>query len=118
MLAGSAAYALAEAMGWREGLSRKFRDARSFYGVIIVSTVVGLGINFIGINPIKALVFTAVFNGIAAIPLLYVIARINGNAGILGKRTGGWLSRSMVWLTFGVMALSGAALLYTTLAPH
>lgn len=118
VLAGSAAYALAEAMGWREGLSRKFRDARSFYGVIIVSTVVGLGINFIGINPIKALVFTAVFNGIAAIPLLYVIARINGNAGILGKRTGGWLSRSMVWLTFGVMALSGAALLYTTLAPH
>jgi Mn2+/Fe2+ NRAMP family transporter len=64
----------------------------------------------------KALVFTAVFNGIAAVPLLFVIARINSNSGILGKNRGGALSRAMVWLTFWVMALSGAALLYTTLS--
>ena len=113
VLAGSAAYALSEALGWREGLSKTFRQARGFYGVIIVSTLVGLGLNFIGIEPFKALVFTAVFNGIAAVPLLWVIARINANRAILGKHTGGWLSQSVVWITFGVMALSGAALLVT-----
>jgi NRAMP (natural resistance-associated macrophage protein)-like metal ion transporter len=116
VLAGSAAYALSEALGWREGLSRKFREAPGFYGVIIVSTLIGLSFNFTGIDPIKALVFTAVFNGVAAVPLLFVIARLNGDARVLGDQTGGPLSRVMVWITFGVMAASGAALLYTTLA--
>lgn len=114
VLAGSAAYALSEAFGWKEGLSRRFRDARGFYGVITVSTLVGLSLNFVGIDPIKALVFTAVFNGIAAVPLLFLIGRINGDASILGAHRGGRLSRVFVWITFGVMALSGLALLYTT----
>jgi NRAMP (natural resistance-associated macrophage protein)-like metal ion transporter len=114
VLAGSAAYALAEAFGWREGLSRKFREAPGFYGVIIFATMVGLVFNFVGINPIKALVFTAVFNGVAAVPLLYVIGRLNGDSKILGKQTGGPLSRWTVWLTFGVMGLSAVALFYTT----
>jgi NRAMP (natural resistance-associated macrophage protein)-like metal ion transporter len=114
VLAGAAGYALSEAFGWKEGLSRKWNEAPGFYGVITVATLVGLSLNFIGINPMKALVFTAVFNGIAAVPLLFVIARINDNSGILGKHRGGALSRVMVWLTFGVMALSGAALVYTT----
>jgi len=116
VLAGAAGYALSEAFGWKEGLSRKWNEAPGFYGVITVATLVGLSLNFIGINPMKALVFTAVFNGIAAVPLLFVIARINDNSGILGKHRGGALSRVMVWLTFGVMALSGAALVYTTLS--
>jgi Mn2+/Fe2+ NRAMP family transporter len=114
VLAGSAAYALSEAFGWKEGLSRKLRDARGFYGVIAVSTLVGLSLNFVGIDPMKALVFTAVFNGIAAVPLLFLIGRINDDAGILGAYRGGPLSRVFVWITFGVMALSGVALLYTT----
>jgi NRAMP (natural resistance-associated macrophage protein)-like metal ion transporter len=118
VLAGSAAYALSEAFGWKEGLSRKLSDARGFYGVITVSTLVGLSLNFVGIDAMKALVFTAVFNGVAAVPLLFLIGRINGNAGILGTNRGGPLSRTFVWITFGVMALSGAALLYTTVAPH
>ena len=113
VLAGAAAYALSEAFGWKEGLSRKWNEAPGFYGVITVATLVGLSLNFIGVNPMKALVFTAVFNGIAAVPLLFVIARINGSTAILGKNCGGPLSRSMVWLTFAVMALCGAALLYT-----
>lgn len=118
VLACSAAYALSEAFGWEEGLSRKLNEARGFYGVIIVSTLVGLALNFVGIDPMKALVFTAVFNGITAVPLLFLIARINGDAGILGAHRGGPLSRTVVWITFGVMALSGVALLYTTVAPH
>ncbi|MBS0363299.1 MAG: divalent metal cation transporter [Proteobacteria bacterium] len=116
VLAGSAGYALSEAFGWKEGLSRKFREARGFYGVIAVSTLVGLSLNFVGIDPMKALVFTAVFNGLAAVPLLYLIGRINGDERLLGANRGGPLSRTMVWLTFGVMTLSGAALIYTTIA--
>jgi NRAMP (natural resistance-associated macrophage protein)-like metal ion transporter len=118
VLAGSSAYALSEAVNWREGLSRKFGDARGFYGMIIVSTMVGLGLNFVGINPIKALVFTAVFNGIAAVPLLYLVARINGNEAILGARTGGVLSRFFVWVTVGIMGLAAVGLLYTTVIPQ
>lgn len=115
ILAGSAAYAMAEALDWNEGLSRKFGEARGFYGVILVATFVGLALNFVGIDPIKALVYTAVFNGISAVPLLYVIARINGRADILGAYRGGPLSRFFVWLAFGVMAIAGAALIYTTM---
>jgi len=116
VLAGSAAYAMAEAFGWKEGLYRKFSKAKGFYGVIIASTTIGLLINFIGINPMKALIFTAVFNGIAAVPLVYLIARINGNKEILGDHTGGLVSRGLVWLTFAVMTLSALALLYTILS--
>lgn len=116
VLAGAAAYALSEAFGWTEGLSRKWNEARGFYSVIAVATLVGLSLNFVGIDPMKALVYTAVFNGVAAVPLLFVIARINSETRILGKYRGGRLSVGMVWLTFAVMGLSSVALLYTTLA--
>lgn len=118
VLAGSAAYALSEALGWKEGLSNKLGDARGFYGIIAVSTLIGLLLNFTGVNPMKALVYTAVFNGIAAAPLLYVVARINDNRAIMGAFRGGPLSRTFVWLTFGIMGLSGAALLYTLAFPR
>jgi NRAMP (natural resistance-associated macrophage protein)-like metal ion transporter len=118
VLAGSAAYALAEAFGWSEGLSKKFAQARSFYGVIIVSTGLGLLLNFVGIDPIKALVLTAVFNGVAAVPLLFLIAVINGNGKILGDYCGGPLSRVFVWLAFGVMGICALALLYTSIFKH
>jgi Mn2+/Fe2+ NRAMP family transporter len=118
VLAGSAAYALAEAFGWKEGLSKKFKKARGFYGVIIVSMLIGLLLNFIGIDPMKALVFTAVFNGIAAVPLLFLIAKINASPEILADKRGGTLSQSFVWLTFGVMGLSAIALLYTLISQH
>ena len=117
VLAGASAYALSEALDWKTGLSKDFGAARGFYGVILVSTLVGLALNFAGVDPIKALVFTAVFNGVAAVPLLYLIARINGDAAILGAHTGGPVSQSLVWLTVGVMGLAAVGLLYTTLTP-
>ncbi len=113
VLAGSASYAMSEAFGWKEGLYYKFRKAKAFYIVIITATMIGLLINFLGINPIKALVFTAVFNGVAAVPLLYLIARINGNKNILGDYRGGKLSRWLVWLTFFIMAAAAVAMFYT-----
>lgn len=118
VLAGSTAYALAEAFGWKQGLSKKFQQARAFYVVIILSMAIGLLLNFIGIDPMKALVFTAVFNGLAAVPLLFLIAKINDSSRILGKRKGGVLSRTFVWATFGVMGLSAVALLSTLVIRH
>lgn len=112
VLAGSAAYALSEAMGWKSGLYRKFAKARGFYGVIITSTLVGLALNFLHINPFKALVFTAAFNGIAAVPLLFYIAKINSSREILGEYRGKVLSRTMLWLTFGVMATAAIGMFY------
>jgi NRAMP (natural resistance-associated macrophage protein)-like metal ion transporter len=113
VLAGSAAYAMCEAFSWKEGLYRKFNKAKGFYGVIIVSTFIGLLLNFVGIDPIKALVFTAVFNGVAAVPLIFLIAKINGSTKILGEHKGNKLSQSLVWLTFGIMALAALAMFYT-----
>jgi Mn2+/Fe2+ NRAMP family transporter len=112
VMAGSSSYAISEAMGWNEGLSRKLKNARGFYGVIIVSTLVGLVLNFVGVDPIKALVLAAVFNGVASVPLLFVIGRINGSTNILGANRGGALSRTLLWLTFAVMAAASLALAY------
>jgi len=111
VLAGSSSYALAETFNWREGLFRKFKQAREFYFVIIVGTLAGLVFNFLGLDPIKALIFTAVFNGIAAVPLIYLIARVSSRSDVMGEHRSGWLSKFWLWLAFGVMALAVLALL-------
>lgn len=115
VLAGSSSYAVAETFNWREGLFRKFKQAREFYFVIIIGTLVGLIFNFIGLDPIKALVLTAVFNGIAAVPLLYLIARISSRADIMGEHKSGPWSKLGLWIAFGVMGVFGAALLTSLL---
>jgi len=113
VLSGSAAYALSEAFNMKEGLNIKLKKAHGFYGVITIATLIGLMINFIGINPIKALVFTAVFNGVAAVPLIFLIARIARNKKIMGEYRSGWLSNTVVWITFLVMLASAVAMFYT-----
>jgi len=113
VLSGSAAYALTEAFNMKEGLNLKLKKAHGFYGVITIATLIGLMINFIGINPIKALVFTAVFNGVAAVPLIFLIAKIAGSKKIMGEYRSGWLSRTIVWITFSVMLASAIAMFYT-----
>jgi Mn2+/Fe2+ NRAMP family transporter len=113
VLAGSAAYALSEAFNMKEGLNRKLKKAHGFYGVITIATLVGLMINFVGIDPIKALVFTAVFNGVAAVPLIFAIGKIARNRKIMGDYRSGWLSNIVVWITFLVMLASAVAMFYT-----
>ncbi|MCX6236290.1 MAG: divalent metal cation transporter [Bacteroidia bacterium] len=113
ILSGSAAYALSEAFNMKEGLNLKLKKAHGFYGVITIATIIGLMINFIGIDPIKALVFTAVFNGVAAVPLIFLIARIARNRKIMGEYRSGWLSNTVVWITFMVMLASAIAMFYT-----
>ena len=87
VLAGSSGYALSDVFGWKEGLSKKFRQAKGFYLIIAVSTLVGLWINFANIDPIKALVYTAVINGVIAAPILYIIMRACQRQKYFGKES-------------------------------
>jgi len=110
VLSGSASYALTEALNWKEGLNLKFKQAHGFYGIIIASILIGLAIDFFGINPIKALVFAAVFNGIAAVPLIFIISKIARSESIMGEFRSRNLSQVFVLITFSVMAVSAALL--------
>lgn len=114
VLSASASYALSETLNLKEGLNLKLKKAHGFYGIITIATIVGLAINFIGIDPMKALVFTAVFNGIAAVPLIFIIALVARNENIMGEHKSGILSNTFVWGTFVLMALS-AVLLFVML---
>ena len=111
IFAGVSACALSELNGWRKGLDNRLKDARAFYAVIIVSTLIAELMNFVGINMIKALVWTAVIWGFVAVPLLFAIGRLNSDPQVLGPRRGSRASRIWVWITFGVMTLSAGALL-------
>ncbi len=106
VLAGSSAYALSEEFGWKEGLGKKFKQAKGFYLIIIASTVVGLWINFTDVDPIKALIYAAVINGIIAVPLLVFIMKIGSDRKILDGITNGKMSNSMGWITVGIMGFS------------
>lgn len=113
VLSGSASYAVSEAFSWREGLNLKLKRAHGFYGVITIATLVGLLINFIGIDPVRALVYTAVINGVVAVPLLFLIAKIAQNKNIMGEYKSRALSKSLVWFTFVGMGAAALAMLFT-----
>jgi NRAMP (natural resistance-associated macrophage protein)-like metal ion transporter len=106
VLAGSAAYGIAEVFGWREGLGQPVGHARGFYAVIALSTLVGMALTFAGINPIAALVYAAVINGVVAVPLLALILLIANNRAILGEHTNGHLSNVVGILTVALMAVA------------
>ncbi|MFA6306758.1 MAG: divalent metal cation transporter [Patescibacteria group bacterium] len=113
VLSASASYAVSEAFNWNEGLNLKFKKAHGFYGVITAATVIGLMINYIGINPIKALIFTAVINGVVSVPLLFLINKIASDGKIMGEHKSGRLSRFFLWLTFIIMLFSSLAMFVT-----
>lgn len=113
VLTGSAAYAVAETFGWRSGLNQKPKKAWRFYGVIAASTLVGLGIDFVGINPIAALFWTAVINGVIAPPLLVVVMLIANNRKVMGERVNGPLANIVGWLAAAVMFAAAIAMFVT-----
>ena len=113
VLSASASYAVAETLNWRESLNLKLKRAHGFYGVITIATIVGLMINFIGIDPIKALVYTAVFNGVAAVPLIFIIGKIARNEKIMGEHKSGNISNILVWGTFIIMGAAAIAMFFT-----
>ena len=85
VLAASGAYALGEALGWTTGLDRKPRDAKAFYATIGLSCLIGLGINFVGVDPIKALFWSAVINGVVAVPLMVIIMLMSMREDVMGR---------------------------------
>jgi NRAMP (natural resistance-associated macrophage protein)-like metal ion transporter len=106
VLAGSSGYALSDAFGWKEGLSKKFKQAKGFYLVIAASTLIGLWINFINIDPIRALVYTAVINGVIAVPILFAVMKIANDKKMLRDHTNNHFSNVIGWLTFVIMGVS------------
>lgn len=113
ILAGSAAYAVSETFGWAEGLDHKPREAKAFYGVIAVATMAGFGLNLLGIDPMKALYWAAVVNGLLAPPLMVVTMLIAQNRKVMGHLTispllalGGWVSTGVMFLVAGIFLLA------------
>ena len=109
-LAGSAAYAFAETLGWRQGLSKKLRQARWFYTLILISTAVGVLLDFIGINPVKALYWTAVINGLLAPFLLVAILMVAADKKLMQGQPGSRLGWIVVAITTVAMFVASVAM--------
>jgi NRAMP (natural resistance-associated macrophage protein)-like metal ion transporter len=113
VLAGSGAYALGEALGWTTGLDRQPLDAKAFYGTIAVSTLIGIGINFVGLDPIKALFWSAVINGVVAVPLMVIIMLMAMRHDVMGRFVLPRALWAMGWLCTVTMAIAVAIMLAT-----
>lgn len=113
VLAGSSSYAVSESFGWKEGLARSFKQAHAFYGVLIFSMLIGLAINFVGIDPIKALIYSAITNGIVAPVVLVFIVLLGSNRRVMGP----WVNKRSTtiagWGVAGIMGLAGTAAILT-----
>ena len=106
VLAGSVGYAVAEAFGFKEGLSKNFKKAKMFYGIIAVATIVGLVMNLLQINIMSALYYAAVINGIASVPLIAIIIKLSDDEKIVGKFKTSKTNRLIAWITFGFILIS------------
>ncbi|MBK8465346.1 MAG: Nramp family divalent metal transporter [Chloracidobacterium sp.] len=113
VLTGSAAYAVAETFDWPAGLDEKPRHAKRFYAVIAISTLVGVLIDFAGINPISALFWTAVINGLVAPPLLVVVMLVANNKQVMGPRTNGTFTNIVGWLAAALMFAAAVGMFLT-----
>jgi NRAMP (natural resistance-associated macrophage protein)-like metal ion transporter len=115
VLAGSAAYAIGEARGWSVGLTREPSRARAFYATLAAATLLGITINFSALNPIKALFWTAVINGVVAVPVMATMMRVAANPQVMGAFTVGGPLRFLGWAATLLMAAAAAAMLLTAL---
>jgi len=106
ILAGNIGYMFAETFGWQKGINKKFHEARSFYGAITIATIAGLVMDFIGLDPVKLLIYTALFYTIITPPIIYMIVKIGSNKKIMGE----WIN-SKISNIFGIITLIVAAAL-------
>ena len=113
ILTGSSAYAMCEAFGWKSGLDQKLAGAKRFYALIVGATVCGALINYMGINPVQALFWTAVLNGFLAPPLLVVIMLVSNNRAVMGKRVNSLPINVLGWATAALMFAAAVALVVT-----
>lgn len=111
VLAGSTSYAISESFGWKHGLYRKLKEAYAFYGVIIISVVLGILLNFIGLDPIKALIYSAVANGIIAPIILFYIVRLSSDKKVMREHSNKRITTWIGWATIILMALAGVGVI-------
>lgn len=114
VLAGSAAFAVSEIFGWKAGLSHGFHEARGFYLIIIVATVIGTLMGSLEVDPIKALIWSAIINGVISVPIMAVMMRIGQSERIMGELTISRRHRILGWAATGVMALAVMFMLATS----
>lgn len=112
VLSGSLSYIFCETFGWTEGLDKKFHEARPFYIIIAISLLIGLSLNYIGISPVKALIYSAILYGITAPVLIAIILHICNNKSVMGQYTNGKMSNIMGVITLLIMTSTAGALLY------
>ena len=108
VLAGSASYAISESFGWKTGLYRKLKQAYSFYGVIIVAMILGITMNFIGLDPIKALIYSALLNGIISPFMIFFIVKLSSSREVMGDFKNNKFINIIGWFTFILISLVGA----------
>ena len=113
VLAGSAAYAVGEALKWRVGLAQRPGRAPAFYGAIALATLIGAGLNFTPLDPIRALFWSAVINGVAAVPIMVMIMVMASNERVMGQFALPPLLRVFGWLATAVMAVAAIGMFAT-----
>ena len=111
VLSGSLSYIVSETFGWSGGLDKKFHEARAFYVIMSFSLILGLSLNYIGISPIKALLYAAILYGLTAPVLIAMVLHISNNKKIMGQYTNGWISNTLGVLTLLVMTAAAVGLM-------
>jgi Mn2+/Fe2+ NRAMP family transporter len=112
VLSGSLSYIFTETFGWEQGLNKRFHEAKGFYSIIAFSLLVGLSLNYIGISPIDALIYTAILYGMTAPVLIAIILHISNNKEIMGENTNSRLSNALGLAALLIMTFAAGALLY------
>ena len=112
VLSGSLSYIITETFGWEHGLDKKFHEAKAFYVIIAISLVLGLSLNYVGISPIKALIYTAILYGMTAPVLIAIILHISNNKSVMGKYTNSLKANIFGFVALLIMTLASLALLY------
>jgi Mn2+/Fe2+ NRAMP family transporter len=112
VLSGSLSYIITETFGWEQGLDKKFHEAKAFYIVIAISLLLGLSLNYIGISPIKALIYTAILYGLTAPVLIAIILHICNNKKIMGKFTNTTTTNILGFTALLIMTLAAVTLIY------
>jgi len=106
VLAASSAFALSDTFDWKEGLEKKFSQAKSFYSVIVASTLIGVWVTFSNVNPIQALILAAVINAVVTVPILFIVLRLANDKKILQDKVNSRFSNIFGWFTFALMTIS------------
>jgi len=112
VLSGSLSYIFTETFGWEQGLDKKFHEARGFYTIIAISLLLGLSLNYVGISPMKALIYTAVLYGLTAPVLIAIILHISNNKQIMGENVNGLRANIMGFAALIIMTFAAGTLIY------